>query len=317
MSDGDVKDDLMEVLEGAAQEVEQEAPVVEKEEEAAPAPEQEATGELETTTWEDRPPSSWKPAVREKWKDLPEEVRQEVLRREESSVLGIRKIHEQTEPYRALRERVGPYLAEIHQRGGDPVQYTNSLLEMDRQIRHAQNPQQRLSVLLTVAEAYGVPLRNLVNQAAGTEVIPEQPRPQSSIPPEVARELAEMRQWRQQQTQSVATGEVESFGADKEFFHDVRGHMADLIEAGVAKDMHEAYDKACWAIPEVRQVLLQREKGGVANASRQSRQQAAAAASPAPGRGIAAAAHGGDEEDDNDIGAILRQEFTRSSTGRL
>lgn len=283
--------------------------------EASTAPDSVATPspEPEETTWEDRPPSSWKPAVREEWAKLPEPVRREILRREEASVLGVRHLNEQIAPYKELAGTWGQYLQDIADKGGNPAQYGRHLFEVDKRMRYANSPQEKLSTVVAFAEAYGVPLRQLITQmgAMGGEapVIPPQP----SMPPEVMRELAEMRQWRQSFVQQTASGEVEGFGADKEFFNDVRNTMADLIESGVARDLQDAYDKACWADPEVRQVLMQRERSGANVAQMEERRRAAASASLSAGGALTPP----QSADDDDIGSILREEMTRSATGRV
>ena len=263
------------------------------------------------STWEDRPPTSWKPAAREKWAQIPDDLRAEIVRREEASVNGVRHLNEQYAPMKALTDSVGPFFQDILEKGGDPAQYSRNLLEIDYKMRYAQQPADKLGVLFTFAEAYGVPLRNILNKALGREGQPEMfPTPQQQgyqLPPEVARELEEARQFRQQFTTQTATHEVETFGQDKEYFNDVRHVMADLIESGVAKDMEDAYDKACWALPEVREVMLNKQQG-------QQRRQAAAGASLRPNGSVPIKQ---DDQESDDVGAILRQEFQRSATGRV
>jgi hypothetical protein len=70
-----------------------------------------------------------------------------------------------------------------------------------------------------------------------------------------------------------------------EFLDDVRGLMADLIEAGRANNLEDAYAAAVWAHPDTRKILLQREAAGRA-ALKQNRatlaQRASAAVHGAP-----------------------------------
>jgi hypothetical protein len=279
------------------------------------ADEEAPAAEIEQTTWEDRPPSSWKPAVREQWANLPPDVRQEILRREEASVMGVRHLHEQLAPYQTMADNLKDYMGDIHRQGGDPIGYTRNLLEADRRLRNAPDPSSKLGVLLQMADAYRIPLREVLSRVPGTEALatPQQFQ-QPQIPPEVARELYEMRQWREHVTTSTATNEVEGFGYDKEFFGDVRGRMADLIESGAAQNLGDAYEMACWATPEVREVLLQRERSGAGQQQRTQRQQRAASASLPAGAGINVQA---DREQSDDVDSILREEFSRAAGGRI
>lgn len=285
------------------------APREASEDDVEPGATPEATQELQETSWEDRPPSSWKPSVREAWATLPEPVRKEILRREEANVIGVRQLQEKMGPYSALAEGVRPYMGDIAGKGGNPIEYTKQLLEIDRQMRYATTPQEKFHVLARMANAYGVPLQQML----GGEM-PATPAPQSSVPPQILQELQELKQWRQESVYNNAVHEVETFGENLEFFSDVRLQMADLIEAGAAKSKEQAYEMACWADPEVREVLLQRERGQAGQSQFQARQRAAAGASLPVGNGVSVPM---DEDGGDDIGSILRSEFTRQAAGRV
>jgi hypothetical protein len=64
-----------------------------------------------------------------------------------------------------------------------------------------------------------------------------------------------------QQSVGAANQTLQAFAADpkNEFFDDVRDMMADLIESGRAATLDESYTAACWANPDTRKILLQRE----------------------------------------------------------
>jgi hypothetical protein len=72
---------------------------------------------------------------------------------------------------------------------------------------------------------------------------------------------------------------IAAFAADpkNEFLGDVRDLMADLIEAGRATNLEDAYAAAIWAHPDTRKILLQRE----AQARATSKTKRAAAATNA------------------------------------
>ena len=46
----------------------------------------------------------------------------------------------------------------------------------------------------------------------------------------------------------------------REYFEDVRTEMAALLKAGTVKTLQEAYDRAIWANPDVRQRLQEAER---------------------------------------------------------
>jgi hypothetical protein len=272
---------------------------------------QEAEKDDTTVTLDhEKAPSSWSPSVREKWKDLPQEVRAEVIRREEASVNGVRKLHEDYAPYRNFADRLTPFIQEATQSGADPAQYIANVMNSERGLRNP-DPKQRFEVLLNIAEQYGIPLRDIVNQSAGSEVIA--PRAQPTVDPQVQRELQEMRQFRQETHEAAIRRELEVFSSDKEFFQDVSSIMADFMDSGRAKNLQDAYEQACWVHPDVRKVLIERERTGKKTSDIKDRQKAASGATV---RASGAADITVEDESDDSIEAIVRRSMTEAS-GRI
>ena len=262
-----------------------------------------------------RAPTSWNAKVREKWTELPEEVRQEVIKREEAHINGVRKLQDEFAPVRQFAESVGGVLQEARQLGQDPVQYIHNLAAAERGLRSG-SPDQKFGVLLQLADQYGIPLR----QFLGTDAPAQQPQA-AQIPAEVARELEESRRFREQMAQQQQVNQqtqvqrqVEEFKRDREFFEDVRETMAGLFESNQVSTLEEAYEKAIWMNPDVRAVLLQREKAQQGQEQHKQRQLAAAGAS---GRqGTADVNSGVDFEDEDSIEATIRKSIVASS-GRV
>lgn len=286
----------------AAAKLEPEAPVVESQP-AVDAPQ---------TLSADRPPSSWTPAAREKWAAIDPDIRNEIIRREEASMNGVRQMQERFAPMQQVMEQLQPVAVEAQQIGTDPVSYVHSLVQSERALRTADMPT-KFNELLRIADQYGIPLRDVINKSVGQEVLKAPQQNQMQIPPEFQQELAEIRNWRYEQEQQQINYGVKTFGQDKEFFNDVRNVMADLIERGMAADVPSAYDQACWMVPEVRQVMLARQ--GQPQAQVTQRQQAAAAASMPAGGKINVKVD--EDSDDDDIGATVRNAFNRAATGRV
>ena len=105
-----------------------------------------------------------------------------------------------------------------------------------------------------------------------------------------ARSTPSRRDQEQQQFYGIKS-EVDTFGSKPEhkYFENVRQIMAGLIKTGVADDLQDAYDKACWSHPEIRQLQIneQLEAKTSANRSRASDARRAAGSlnpgSPLPG----------------------------------
>jgi hypothetical protein len=228
------------------------------------------------TLKDDKAPSSWAPNIREKWKDLPADVRAEVIRREEASAMGVRKLHEEYQPIKNFAESLSPFIQEAVNNGANPAQYISNVMASERGLRNP-DPQQRFNVLLNIAEQYGIPLRDIINQSAGQEILQKQAAPQ--IPQELTQQFQRQEAMLREMQEANFKREIDAFSADKEFFSDVSNIMADLMDSNRAKDLADAYEQACWVHPDVRKVLIERERVGTKNDTLRKKQAAASGAS--------------------------------------
>ena len=258
----------------------------------------------------EKAPSSWSPAVREKWGALPQDVRAEIIRREEASINGVRKLHDEYAPIRNFTEALSPFITEAASNGADPAQYIANVLAGERGLRNPV-PEQRFNALLNIAEQYGIPLRQIINQQVGQELLqPQQPQQPNLA---VEAQLREMQQLKQEMQESAFKREIDAFKAGHEFFEDVSDIMADLMDSGRAKGLDDAYEQACWVAPTVRQVLIDREKSGTTQTALKQRQAAAAGATV---KASGAADIKVDTDDDDSIQATVRRAITEAS-GRV
>lgn len=292
---------------GAEESKPEEAAKPEPEVKTEPEAKPDATGkEPEVKLTDAKAPSSWSPKARERWGELPEDIRQEITRREEASANGVRKLQEDYAPIKTFVDSISPFLQEAAQLGQNPAQHVHNVLATERALR-SQDPQQRFQALLSVADTYGIPLRQFLNLPAN------QQQPQVHIPPEVARELQEARAFREQFSASSIEREVTTFKDGKEFFEDVREIMADLMDAGQAKGLQDAYDKAIWMSPTVREVLIARQSGQAKEDELRQRQAKAAGAAVNTQSNADVTV---DTDDDDSTEAIVRRAM-KGTSGRV
>jgi hypothetical protein len=258
---------------------------------------------------EDKAPRGWSPAAREKWTTIAPDIREEILRREEASAVGVRQLQERFAPVENFVRALDPYIVEAQQNGVAPEQYISSVMRSEKILRSAEVPA-RFQELLRIADQYGIPLRDVINESVGQKVLGPAPNTQQfQVPPELMQELQEMRAWRERTENGSIQNHIEAFANDKknEFFEDVRLHMAGLIDSGQAQTLEEAYEAACWAVPSVRAVMLQRQ--GV-----QNNQKKAEGASLAPTGNLEDTV---DDDKDEDLADTVRKAYLKSSTGRV
>jgi len=280
---------------------------------AAPVEEASAAEEPAAGTWDHtRPPSSWTPKAREDWKLIPEHLQKEITRREENAMMGARNLQEKYGPIQLFAEELRESVNEAISSGVTrPVDHINSLMAVERTLRTAPMPE-KFDTLMAMADQFGIPLRQIVNASVGQEVLKAPQAAQSAIPQELQYEIQAMREWRESQEQYQINTEVEQLSSQLEVFGDVRLQMAELIERGMAADIHGAYEQAIWMNPEVREVLLSRTAAPPQNAVK-ARQVKAVGASIKPSGAIEVDI---DTGEDDSIEDTLRKAFN-ASQGRI
>jgi len=208
----------------------------------------------------EKAPGSWKPAAREKWASVDPTIRAEIYRREAEISRGLNQSTKDASFGREINEIVAPYQHTFRAAGTDAKTAVSKLLETDAVLRYG-TPIDKAQRAYEILSYYGVDV-----QALGALIMGEQPA-QQPVDPQVQalqQRLAALESGNQNQQEKFVADlrtELETFASDpkNEFYRDVRLDMATLLEAGRAKDLQDAYDKAVWANPETRQVLLDRQ----------------------------------------------------------
>lgn len=254
-------------------------------------------------------PSSWSPASRELWNTLPESVREEVNKREQDSHTGVSKLKAEFDSYKSFSDTINSRFGGYFQSQGvvDPASAIVQVLSTEQALRTG-SPEQKFHTLLRVADDYGIPLRQMFPPGARLPAAGANPE---QLHPAVKAQLDELAGWRAGVEQRAITSEIASFSADpkNEFFNDVKGMMADLIEAKVCNSLKEAYDRAIWAHEGVRGVMLGRQAGAGAAAQASQRASAAAAISPAPGNAVVVP----DGDADDSIEGMVKRAYREGS----
>lgn len=265
---------------------------------------------------QDKAPQSWTPKSRERWADIPEDIRQEILRREEAAVVGVRQLQESFAPARQFIDTLGSFIQEASQSNVDPGQYISQVMNAERGLRSG-TAEQRFAALVGIADSYGIPLRQALTEALGKDVLPP---PTQQLPAHVQKELDEARQFRQQYQQQQKKEEPEdapeivAFAKDHEFFNDVRMEMANVLEAGLATDMESAYKEACFRVPGVRELLAERAAQGD---QRQQRQQVAAKVGKTTSSNGVVTGVENEHDDSDDIRETVRKAAAAAANNRV
>lgn len=226
---------------------------------------------------QDVAPSSWKREVADKWKDLPPEIKSEINRRETEYHKGIEPYKQYANIGRQMEQAIGPYAQNLQNSGVHPTQAIHHLLGIEDKLRNG-DPTTKAQTLIKVAQDYGIDIGQLA------QTPPADPRLY-----QMEQQLQHERMQRQQYEQTITErdnaavmSEIDQFASDPKNTHynAVRNDMAALLQSGMASNLQEAYDRAVWARPDLRQSLIEQERTKAAQeaaqAARQKRAQSAA-----------------------------------------
>jgi len=232
-------------------------------------------------------PQSWKPGAREAWNSLPTEVRAEVHRREREAAHVMQDTAQARQVFDYLGSLQQKYAPALQAEGVDVIAATTNLMDLASRLRFSP-PHEKAQLAAQIIRGYGVDVNALADALENKpgQVYQQQPM----MDPRVDQLLAELNNAKSQREQAVvqrAVSEVEQFGADKDFFNDVRPVMADILEVaaknGIDMTLEQAYDRACKMVPDISKVLEAREAAKRAGNQNGSTQRAKAAASSVRG----------------------------------
>jgi hypothetical protein len=229
-------------------EVEEVAEKVEKPEKAEKAD--------KTDKDDDKPPVGLSATAREAWKDTPKPVRDEIAKRERDYAKGLQKNAESAKRAEYMDTVLSGH-SKYLQSSGQPVgAVLNNLLSVASTLQFAPQ-EQRAAAIAGLIRDFGVDIETLDN------VLVSRPAPQRQEPAQQGLTAEQVMQiMEQRESQSRVTQTLEQFANAHEFYSDVRGDMADLLDLaakrGQEMTLDEAYKKACAMNDEIVSVTSQR-----------------------------------------------------------
>jgi hypothetical protein len=261
---------------------------------ATPEPEQEtaATAEPEPQPGTIRIPHALPAPLKAEFGELPEKWREAFIKQEDS----IKAFKDEQAPKAARLNRydeiIGPHLDKWRYAGLDEFTGIQTLIA-------AQNLLERNPVegLVHIARSYSIHPQQIAQalglpqtaQTTGTEGQPAptaQPDLSAALQPYLQRvqtleqRLEQSAQATQQAEIDRLTAEVEAFQNDPAniYFHNVEADMVTLLQAKAATSLKDAYEKAIWASPEIRPLLLKAQSAAEAKKPADDAARAKAAA---------------------------------------
>lgn len=274
---------------------------------------------------ESQAPNSWSAPAKAKFAALDPIIRNEINKRERDMTAGVEKLQNelrQIKPeYEALSQIYAPYRDTFARRGLAAPQVVHQLLAL---ADHAEKDW--VGFVREQTALRGLDLSQLLQAPpGGQEPLKVDPKV-AALEQKVAgfeSHLQSQRTAAEQQQRSQITAQVQSFQNDADdkgnlkhpHFDLVRAHMGGLMQADPDLTMDGAYERACWAHPEIREEL-QVKSLAQQDAARKAEAEKAANAAKSSVRGEAPNASQGARPavDPKNLDATLRH-FTAKAMG--
>jgi hypothetical protein len=252
-----------------------------------------------------RVPAALPAPLKAKFKELPPEWRDALTKREDD----VNAMRDQWAPKAERLNRyeavVAPHKNHIALAGVDEATYIGRLFAAEQVLRT-----DGVEGVVQLMDMYGIHPQALVQRITGGQGA-SQGMTSAQMDPNVQRLLGEVQtlkstieqqqQTAEQQATAAIEAEIAQFANDPEnlYFENVRGDVAAILRAGGATTLKDAYDKAVWANPETRGLLMQEQAAKAAQpspeaAARARAEAAARAAGSVTGAPAAGAVMGAD-----------------------
>jgi hypothetical protein len=213
-------------------------------------------------------PSSWKPEMQAYWQKLDPAVQAEINRRESDYMNGFQRLRPAAEFGEKMYQSVSPYMQTMQSLGIEPEVAVSELLKADHVLRNGSY-EQKIAALQAIARDYGV-----MPQPEGAQVDPNVSRLEQQLR-QIQNSLAANEQQRMAVEQDQLTRLVDQTYSAKDatgnprfpfaeelmdqIVHEVRLLRQVSPDLSHADTLQQAYERAAWSSPGVRQKMLDAE----------------------------------------------------------
>lgn len=207
-------------------------------------------------------PQHWPANDRELFGKQPKEVQTWLLNRHKAMEADYTRKTQEVAPMRRLKEGLDEVFAPFREKMAlDGIDEMGAIKQLVAAHTYLQrSPQEAIGWL---AQQYGIDLNQVV-QGAGEETLPPQfAKLQESVQRQ-ERIIQETLQRQEKEQLNANLSQVEQFADQKDaqgkplhpHFDDVAQDVAKMLKAGIAENLQDAYDRAVYANPQVRQKVL-------------------------------------------------------------
>jgi len=255
-----------------------ESEVVDLDNEEDDTTEDHETDETEDATSEPvNPPDSWTTEARERFANLDPETQAYIVQREQEQADGVAKLKETFESKAAVADEfseiVRPYEAQMRAEGATPTQAVQSLLNT-AQILRTGSAAQKEAIIRQTAQQFGVELSATEPDSLDEFVDPDVVALKQQVA-DLTNFITQQQQTNHAEAERGILSEIQEFAEAKDakgealrpHYNAVEGDMIPLIASirsasprkSNAEVLVEAYDRAIYANPDTRKLVLEGE----------------------------------------------------------
>jgi hypothetical protein len=213
-----------------------------------------------------RPPQALSAAIKGKWSEIPDDLKNEFIRLETASARGVSGLKEDARIGRTLMDEIKPYEGLINSAGATPQTVVRDLMRTAAILRTG-TPAQKQNTVLQIIQEYGIQMNGLE---------PAYEDPYLAKINQLEQQLASQQQARIQQEESQVLTTVDSFlneadergnpkfpldeGLEAEFVDEIAAVRRRSPSLSDRQVLETAYERMSWKVPEIRQTLLERQR---------------------------------------------------------
>ena len=249
---------------------------------------QAGQGQVNAPAPVDEAPKGLSVGMRENWKNLDSQTKDEFKRYEERIGGMAQKYAHDARRAQAMDKVMQPY-SQLMQMNGGPQNILPGLLQTGAALQTG-NEVERARTVASLISQFQVNPAQVAGFLKGENPEPSQNEQiQQMISKQMAPVHQQLQQYQQrdqqmrQQGQEQIKGKIREFAQANEFYGDLSETMADIMDIaarnGREMGLQEAYDAAAWQHPEIRKVMLARQSQGQV----QQRKRAASSIHGTPG----------------------------------
>lgn len=232
-------------------------------------------------------PAAWGSDKSDLWSKLPPDAQAYIAKREAEVSQGFAKYGEDRKRLQEYESVMTPLRPTLQGLGQSDMDGIRRMIEWQQSLAGPY----KVEAFKGLARALGVDLATLVPASPQGQQDPQADPVAQHLQPilhpvisrinEFGQKLTTFEQQQQQERINRASAELAAFAKDKPHFDRVRTRMAQLMTAGVATSLDDAYQQAIWADPDTRaeiQRTEQEKREAEAKAAQEAERQKQAAA---------------------------------------